>query len=107
MTVDEVGDEADPDGENPAHAERDDEAEPVGDPARAAGPGDEDAAEGEADGAGSGPPNDRDRLEALQEDIDEVRRRVDEPANDSGDAVTNEGADDDDQPVDDTITPPG
>lgn len=46
------------------------------------------------------------RLDELQEDIDEVRRRVDDPLDQGEDTFIQEG-DRDGQPVDDTIVPPG
>lgn len=75
------------------------------------------AAEGAGEGDGreidadrdqeDGPVDGRDRLEALQEDIDEVRRRVADPTEQGENMFIQEGEADDDQPVDDTIAPPG
>lgn len=48
-----------------------------------------------------------DPLQALQHDIDEVRREVDMPADQDERAFIDEGEASEDQPVDDTIVPPG
>ncbi|MGI8686854.1 MAG: hypothetical protein ACR2MO_17485 [Acidimicrobiales bacterium] len=90
------------------------------DAAAAAAPGDEAEA---AAGAGAGDPEDdggedgdgegdetadgKDRLQALEEDIEEVRRRVGDPLDQGEDTFIEEGDADEDQPVDDTIAPPG
>jgi hypothetical protein len=48
------------------------------------------------------------RLEALQEDIDAVRRRVaDDTVGEGDEAFIQEGEASEDEPVDDTIAPPG
>lgn len=66
----------------------------------------EDADEAEQ-GTEEGPVGDRDRLEALQEDIDEVRQRVADPIDQGDEKFIHEGDAGDDEPVDDTIAPPG
>lgn len=69
------------------------------------GPAEETDAEEGGEQARVSPEN---RLEALQEDIDAVRRRVAEDTVDQGDqAFVQEGEASEDEPVDDTIAPPG
>ena len=62
---------------------------------------------GHGDGEEGSPVGDRDRLEALQQDIDEVRQRVADPTDQGEERFIQEGGADDDEPVDDTIAPPG
>lgn len=83
---------------------------PVGHEAEAADAatgGDADAEDADDAEENEAPPEGKDRLQALQEDIDEVRRRVADPLDDGGSAFIKEGEADKGQPVDDTIAPPG
>ena len=98
------GDRHDADDEAAADAAA---AAPAGEEAEGAagaGTGDASDEEGSDDKA---PAPGKDRLEALQDDIDEVRRRVGDPLDDGDRSFVEEGEADEDQPVDDTIVPPG
>lgn len=103
----ESGSESDAGGEDAA-AEGDattsgDDSRPDDEP----GPAEETESD-EEDGGEQATVSPEERLEALQEDIDAVRRRVAEDSVDQGDeAFVQEGEASEDEPVDDTIAPPG
>ena len=98
----ESGSESGADGGDAA-AERADDAS--GDDSQ---PEDEAESDAEEDGGEQATVSPEERLEALQEDIDAVRRRVAEDSVDQGDeAFVQEGEASEDEPVDDTIAPPG
>lgn len=118
MTDHQVEDRTEPDDEGDVTEDRadDDAADaaadaPAGQEAEAADAakgGDADAEDkDEAGDHDDAPPEEKDRLQALQEDIDEVRRRVADPLDDGDRTFIEEGEADKDQPVDDTIAPPG
>lgn len=104
----ESGSESDAGGEDAA-AEGD--AATSGDASRPddePGPAEETESDAEEDGGQQATVSPEERLEALQEDIDAVRRRVAEDSVAQGDeAFVQEGEASEDEPVDDTIAPPG
>ncbi|MGI8685519.1 MAG: hypothetical protein ACR2MO_10605 [Acidimicrobiales bacterium] len=78
------------------------------DAAAEAGTGDEGDEGDEATDAGDdAPAEEKDRLKALQDDIDDLRKRVADPLDQGDRSFIEEGEADEDEPVDDTIAPPG
>ena len=87
------------------------DAAPGGDPAGSAGDirSDESASQGGAgEASGQAVEDPGERLQGLQDEIDAVRRRAEEDGVDQGEErFIQEGEASEDQPVDDTIAPPG